>query len=66
MRSIERIGHVARSFEEAERWDREQMLAMTPEERLTIARILRERVYGTDCPDVREAERQKQRESGAS
>jgi hypothetical protein len=38
------------------------MLAMTPDDRLTVARILRERVYGTSCPDVREAERQRLRE----
>jgi hypothetical protein len=59
---MERIGHAAQGFEDAERWDREQMLAMTPDERLTVARILRERVYGTSCPDVREAERQRLRE----
>lgn len=56
---MERVANVAHSFEEAERWDREQMWAMTPEERYEIARILRERFYGSNAPDVREAERAK-------
>jgi hypothetical protein len=30
--------------------------AMTPEERMEIARVLRERVYGKNAPDVRESE----------
>lgn len=54
---MEREAHKARSFEEADRWDRAQQLAMTPDERFDIARTLRERVYGSDAPDVREAER---------
>jgi len=32
---------------------------MTPEERLEAAKVLRERAYGADAPDVREAERAK-------
>jgi regulator of protease activity HflC (stomatin/prohibitin superfamily) len=31
------------------------MWAMTPEERFEIARVLRERVHGSNAPDVREA-----------
>lgn len=53
---MERVANKAPSFAEAERWDREQMWAMTPEERLEVARILRERAYGPDAPDVRQAE----------
>ncbi|HEX5050834.1 MAG TPA: hypothetical protein VFZ65_03600 [Planctomycetota bacterium] len=56
---MEREANKAHSFAEAERWDREQMWAMTPEERLEAARVLRERAYGQDAPDVREAERAK-------
>ena len=56
---MERIGHKAESFADAARWDREQQWAMTPDERLAIAKLLQERVYGTDVPDVREAERTK-------
>lgn len=54
---MERIAHKASSFDDAARWDREQQHAMTPDERLEVARVLRERVYGCDTPDVREAER---------
>jgi len=43
----------------AEPWDLAQMWAMTPEERLEVARILRERAYGPDAPDVRESEQEK-------
>jgi hypothetical protein len=56
---MEREANVAHSFAEAERWSLEQMWAMTPEERFEVARVLRERVYGSNAPDVREAERPK-------
>ncbi len=56
---MERIAHKSTSFAEAARWDREQHQAMTPEERLAVAKELRERAYGKDAPDVREAERTK-------
>ncbi len=56
---MEREVHKSHSFADAERWDREQMWSMTPDERIEIACILRERVYGTDAPDVRESERAK-------
>jgi hypothetical protein len=55
--AMERIVHISRSFEEAEQWDIEQNLSMTPEERLAAARELAERVYGKDQPDVREYHR---------
>jgi hypothetical protein len=61
--TMERIGHKAHSFAEAEEWDRQQMWAMTPDERMEVARILRERAFGADQPDVREAERAR-REGG--
>ncbi len=51
--------HIARSFEEADAWDVQQQLAMTPEERQAAARELERRVYGDDCPDTRESERAK-------
>ena len=41
--AVERIVHISRSFEEAEQWDIEQNLSMTPEERLAAARELAER-----------------------
>ncbi|UCH96627.1 MAG: hypothetical protein JSV88_07195 [Candidatus Aminicenantes bacterium] len=51
---MERIVHIAKSFEEAEQWDIEQNLAMTPDDRLEAAKELKERVYGKNPPDVRE------------
>jgi hypothetical protein len=51
---MERVVHIAKSFEEAEQWDIEQNLAMTPEERLKAAKELKDRVYGKNPPDVRE------------
>ena len=59
MNGMERVANKAQSFAEAETWDREQMWQMTPEERLEVARILRDRAYGADAPDVRESERTK-------
>jgi hypothetical protein len=56
---MERVAHKSTSFAEAERWDREQHWAMTPQERLAAAKELRERAYGKEAPDVREAERSK-------
>lgn len=41
-------------FSEAEEWDIQQQLDMTPYERQEISRILKERVYGKDVPDIRE------------
>lgn len=52
---MERIANVARGFAEAERWERQQDHAMTPDERRRVAKALRDRVYGTHCPDVRDA-----------
>ena len=42
---MERIVHIARSFEEAEQWDMQQYMAMTPEERLDLLQQLREQYY---------------------
>ena len=56
---MDREAHKARSFAEADQWDLQQQWAMTPDERFEVARVLRERAYGTDVPDVREAERGK-------
>ncbi len=50
---MERVVHISRSFEEAEQWDIEQSLALSPDQRLEAARVLRERVFGKDQPDIR-------------
>ncbi len=57
---MERIVNIAHSFSEAEEWDILQNISMTPEERLLAARQLAERVYGKNCPDVRESHMQEQ------
>ena len=54
---MERIVNVAKNQKEARQWDIQQALEMTPEERRKASRILRERAYGSEVPDVREAER---------
>lgn len=54
---MDREVHESRSFADAEPHDREQQWRMTPDEGLQAAAVLRERVYGKACPDVREVER---------
>lgn len=51
---MKRIFNIAKIHEEATQWDIKQAMSMTPEERQSVARELRERVYGKDNPDVRE------------
>jgi hypothetical protein len=59
---MDRSFHRAQSFESAYQWDREQMWSMSADERLAIAKILRDRYYGKDAPDVRESERSRREE----
>lgn len=47
--------HIARSFEEARAWEIEQERQMTPQERQAAAKVLRDRVFGPNPPDVRES-----------
>jgi hypothetical protein len=54
---MERIAFKTTSFTEAEQWDRAQSWAMSPEERLRILRMLQEKVYGKNAPDIRESGR---------
>lgn len=51
---MKRILHKSRSFKEAEEWDIQQQISMAPQKRLQAAKILRERVFGKNTPDVRE------------
>ena len=51
---MERIVHKSTGFEEAEEWDIEQQIKMTPQQRQDIAKQLKEKYYGTDVPDVRD------------
>jgi len=51
---VKRVVHKARSHEEALRWDVRQQVSMTPQERMRIARILKDRAFPRDAMDVRE------------
>ena len=54
---MERVVHKSRSFEEADRWDIQQQVQMTPRERMRVARQLKDRAYPPDSEDVRECHR---------
>lgn len=54
---MERIVHVSHGHQEARRWDVEQQVAMTPEERLRAARELKDRAFPSDAKDVRACRR---------
>jgi len=51
---IDRIVRKSYSHKAAHEWDIAQENAMTPGERLKIAKILKEKVWGKTPPDVRE------------
>ena len=51
---MERVVHKSRSFEEAARWDVQQQIAMSPQERIRAARELQRRAYGSQVKDIRE------------
>ena len=57
---MKRVFHIARNHKDAEKWDIEQQLNMTPMERMKAAHILKIRVYGENNPDVREWHRKKE------
>lgn len=50
---MDRVVAKYRSFQEAERAEREAAWALTADERMRIAKELRDRVYGRDAIDVR-------------
>jgi len=52
---MEKKVHIARNHKHAEEYDIQQYLEMTPDERLAAAKKLKERVYGKNPPDIREA-----------
>jgi hypothetical protein len=53
-RKIALVVNVAKNFADAEQWDIKQQIEMTPNERMAIAKVLKDRVYGLDVRDVRE------------
>jgi hypothetical protein len=52
---MDRVANKAHGFDEALAWERRQYASMTPDERRRVAKALRERFYGKNCPDVRDA-----------
>lgn len=58
-RQMPRVFHKTTRFEEADAWDIAQHRAMTPEERMRAATVLKKRHWPGEHPDVREWERKK-------
>ena len=51
---MKRVVNIAKTFKQAEEWDIEQQINMTPQERMEAARILRERVFGKNTKSIRQ------------
>jgi len=51
---VKKVVKISKSFKEAEEWDIEQQITMTPQERQRVAKELKRRVYGKNTKDVRE------------
>lgn len=56
---MKRVVNKSKNAKEAENWDIQQQISMSPRERQEASRILKQRVYGKDNPDVKESERKK-------
>jgi len=52
---MERIVHIAKNFHEASVWEIKQETSMSAEERQKAARILKEKYYGKNRPDIKSA-----------
>lgn len=52
---MKRVVHISHSYTEAECWDIEQQVSLSPEERQKAAKKLRIRVFGETAKDVRES-----------
>ena len=50
---MERKVNIAKNHKEAEKWDIEQQINMTPRERQMAAKELKKRFYGSNPPDLR-------------
>ncbi|MCC5942378.1 MAG: hypothetical protein JJU37_12635 [Balneolaceae bacterium] len=47
--------HIAKNHQEADEWDIQQNLKMSPQERLRAARILQLQYFGKHSPDVKKS-----------
>ena len=54
-KTMKRVVHISHSYTEAECWDIEQQVSLSPEERQKAAKKLRIRVFGETAKDVRES-----------
>ena len=52
---MKRIVNIAKNHKEAREWDIKQSVSITPAERQAIVKQLKNRVYGKEVPDVRQA-----------
>lgn len=59
MKAIKRAVHISYEFVDAESWDIEQQVSLSPEERQKAAKELRSRVFGKTVRDVRARPRKK-------
>ncbi|MEE9449024.1 MAG: hypothetical protein V3V72_03150 [Ignavibacteriaceae bacterium] len=50
---MERIFNKAKNNKKAAQWDVLQQISMSPEERMKVAKELKNRYYGNNPPDVR-------------
>jgi hypothetical protein len=50
---MERVVHKAKGFKDAEEWDIQQQVAMTPEQRMQAAKEFCDRAYPANTPDIR-------------
>ncbi len=53
VRSMKMVINIAKNFAEAAQWDIEQQINMTPNERMEILKVLKDRFYGPEAKDVR-------------
>jgi hypothetical protein len=54
---MKRVFHKAKDKKDAESWDIQQQISLTPDERLSISTELKRRVYSKHVPDVRQVSR---------
>ena len=53
--NLQRVVKIFKSFEEQEKAEIEYYIKLSPEERQNIAKELKKRFYGDNCPDVRKS-----------
>jgi len=54
---MEPISHKSKNFKEAEKYDIKQHNQMSPSERQSVAKNLRERYFGKNPPDLRDSQK---------